>query len=51
MFLFEYSHCIHYTLHCKKRLMIFLSLAGMSPTKLSLGRNNLIITGQGEFGQ
>ncbi len=38
------------TLHCKKRLEIFPSLAGMSPTKFSLAGNNLFITGQGEFG-
>ncbi len=29
--------------HCKKRLSIFLSSAGMSMTKLSLAGNNLII--------
>jgi len=33
----------------KKRLLIFPSPAGMSLTKLSLGGNNLIIPGQGEF--
>jgi hypothetical protein len=33
-----------------KKLTIFLSPAGMSVTKLSLARNNLIIPGQGEFG-
>jgi hypothetical protein len=37
-------------LHCKKRLAIFLSPAGMSLTKLSLAGNNLIIPGQGGFG-
>jgi hypothetical protein len=37
-------------LHCKKRLAIFPSPAGMALTKLSLAKNNLIITGQGEFG-
>jgi len=31
------------TVHCKKRLAIFLSPAGMSLTKLSLARNNLFI--------
>jgi hypothetical protein len=36
--------------HCKKRLLIFLSLAGMSLAELSLAGNNLIIPGQGEFG-
>jgi hypothetical protein len=34
----------------KKRLAIFPSPAGMSQTKLSLAENNLIISGQGEFG-
>jgi hypothetical protein len=38
------------TLHCKKRLAVFPSLAGMSLTKLSLAGTNLIIPGQGEFG-
>jgi hypothetical protein len=38
-------------LHCKKRLLIFPSLAGMWLTKLSLAGNNKIIPGQGEFGQ
>jgi hypothetical protein len=33
-------------LHCKKRLAVFPSPAGMSLTKLSLGGNNLIIPGQ-----
>ncbi len=37
-------------LHCKKRLAIFLAPAGMLLTELSLARNNLIISGQGEFG-
>ncbi len=37
-------------LHCKKRLAVFPSPAGMSLTKLSLGGNNLIIPGQWEFG-
>jgi len=32
------------TPHCKKRLAIFLSPAGMSLTKLFLGRNNLYMT-------
>jgi hypothetical protein len=36
--------------HCKKRLRIFLSPAGMSLTKLSLAGNNLIFPGQSEFG-
>jgi hypothetical protein len=40
-----------YLVHCKKRLAIFPSPAGMSLTKLSLAGNNLIIPGQGEFGQ
>ncbi len=37
-------------LHCKKRLAVFPSPAGMSLTKLSLARNNRIIPLQGEFG-
>jgi hypothetical protein len=45
--------------HCKKRLIIIPSPAGMSLTKLSLAGNNytlsgrelLIIPGQGELGQ
>jgi hypothetical protein len=36
--------------HCKKRLRIFLSPAGMSLTQLSLAGNNLIFPGQSEFG-
>ncbi len=36
-----------YTLHCKTRLAVFLSPAGMS---LTLAENNLIIPGRGEFG-
>jgi hypothetical protein len=36
--------------HCKKRLTIFPSPTGMSLTKLSLARNNIIIPGQREFG-
>ncbi len=35
----------------KKRLAIFPSPAGMSLTKLSLARNNLIFSDQGEFGK
>ncbi len=35
----------------KKRLAVFPSPAEMSLTKLSLVWNNLIITGQGEFGK
>jgi hypothetical protein len=38
------------SLHCKKRLTIFHSPAGMSLTKLSLAGNNLIIPGLREFG-
>jgi len=38
-------------LHCKKRLTVFPSPAGISLTKLPLARNNLIIPGQGEFGK
>jgi hypothetical protein len=35
--------------HCKKRLKVFPSPAGMSLTNLSLAGNNLIIPGQGKF--
>jgi hypothetical protein len=38
-------------LHCKKRLTIFLSPAGMSLTKLSLDGNNKIIPVQVERGK
>ncbi len=38
-------------LHCKKRLAVFPSPAGMSLTKLSLAGNLQIISGQGEFGK
>ncbi len=38
------------TVHCKQRLAIFPSPCGLSLTKLSLTGNNLIISGQGEFG-
>jgi hypothetical protein len=38
------------SIHCKKSFTIFPSPAGMSLTKLSLAGNNLIVTGQGEFG-
>ncbi len=37
--------------HCKKRLPVFPSPAGMSLTKLSLAGINLIIPVQGEFGK
>jgi hypothetical protein len=33
-----------------KKFTVFPVLAGMSPTKLSLAGNNLIIPGQGGFG-
>jgi hypothetical protein len=39
-----------YEVHCKKGYPFFPSPAGMSLTKLSLDKNNLIIPGQGEFG-
>jgi hypothetical protein len=42
---------IYRTVHCKKRLTVFPSPAGMLHTKLSLARNNLIIPSQGEFGK
>jgi hypothetical protein len=38
-------------LHCKKRLAVFPSPAGMSLIKLSQGGNNLIIPSQGELGK
>jgi hypothetical protein len=38
-------------IHCKKRLAVFLSPAGMSLTKLSLAGKYYIIPGQGEFGK
>jgi hypothetical protein len=45
-------HCKKmYSFYCKKRLAIFSSPAGMSPSKLFLAGNNLIISGQGEFGK
>ncbi len=37
--------------HCKKRLKVFPSSAGMSLTILSLAGSNLIIPDQGEFDQ
>ncbi len=43
---YSYRH-----IHCKKRLAIFPSPAGMSLTKLSLAGNNLIIPAQGGFGK
>jgi hypothetical protein len=45
------SQNVNIYLHCKKRLTIFPSPAGMSLTKPSLGGNNEIIPVQGEFGQ
>jgi hypothetical protein len=37
-------------LHCKKRLAVFPSPAGMSQTKLFLDNSIKIIPGRGEFG-
>jgi hypothetical protein len=37
------------TVHCKKRLVVFRSPAGMSLTKLSLAGKNFIISGQGDW--
>ncbi len=37
-------------IHCKKRFVIFPSPAGVSLTKLSVAGNDLVIPGQGEFG-
>jgi hypothetical protein len=45
----EQIHVIDYRYTVKTRLPIFLSLSGMSLTKLSLERKNLIIPGQEEF--
>ncbi len=39
------------SIHCKKRLAVFPSQAGMSLTKLSLGGNNKLFPGYGEFGK
>ncbi len=36
--------------HCKKRLAVFPSPAGMSQTKLSIDGNNFMISDQREFG-
>ncbi len=47
----NYPYFQNLILHCKKRLAIFPSPAGMSLTKLSLGGNNQIIPAQDEFGQ
>jgi hypothetical protein len=44
------EHVQSLTLHCKKRLLFFLSPARMSLTKLSLAGNNLIIPDLEEFG-
>jgi hypothetical protein len=38
-------------LQCKKKFAVFPSLDGMSPTKLPLAGNNLIIPGRGHFGE
>jgi hypothetical protein len=45
----NYEESKVFTVHCKKRLSIFPSPAGVSLTKLSLAGINLIIHGQGEF--
>jgi hypothetical protein len=39
--LFANNNCLPITLHCKKEVVIFPSPAGMSLTKLSLGRKKL----------
>ncbi len=39
------------SIHCKKRLAVFPSPAGMSLTILSLAGKNQIFPGQGEFGK
>jgi hypothetical protein len=46
----RYVATSHYSIHCKKRLAIFPSPAGMSQTKLSLAWNNKVFPGQGDFG-
>jgi hypothetical protein len=43
-------YTVHCTVHCKTGLAVFPSPVGMSIAKLSLARNNLIIRGQGNFG-
>jgi hypothetical protein len=48
-FIFHYMNIIEPP-HCKKRLAVFPSPAGMSQTKLSMDGNIQIIPGQGEFG-
>jgi hypothetical protein len=48
--IFRANTAIFKGVHCKKRLAIFPSPAGMSLTKISLAGNNLIIPGQKEFG-
>ncbi len=50
------EHAISFTfewpcIHCKKRLAVFPSPAGISPTKLSLDGKKLTIPVQGEFGK
>jgi hypothetical protein len=43
--------CVQLPLHCKKRLPVFPSPAGMSPTKLSLTGNNDVPAGDGKIGK
>jgi hypothetical protein len=43
----QYIEASSYTV---KKVIVFPPPAGMSLTKLSLARNNLILPGQGEFG-
>jgi hypothetical protein len=45
------NELFHFTVHCKKRLSIFPSPAGMSLTKRSVAGKSLIIPAQGEFGK
>ncbi len=47
----SYNTALQKVIHSKKRLAVFPSPAGMSPTKLSLAGNNLIIPLQLEFGK
>jgi hypothetical protein len=43
--------CVQLPLHCKKRLAVFPSPAGMSLTKLSLAGNNDVPAGDGKIGK
>jgi hypothetical protein len=47
----SYNTAVQKVIHCKKRLAVFPSPAGMSLRKLSLAGNSLIIPLQLEFGK